>query len=55
MNALREEEARDATINLETFYRVFRDISTLVHSSTSLKEVLDPASMLTNSACDPVA
>jgi two-component system, NtrC family, sensor kinase len=26
---------------IEAFYRVFRDISTLVHSSTSLKEVLD--------------
>jgi signal transduction histidine kinase len=41
MNALREKETKDAAINLETFYRVFRDISTLVHSSTSLKEVLD--------------
>jgi len=28
-------------ISIETFYRVFRDISTLVHTSTSLKEVLD--------------
>lgn len=28
-------------ISIETFYRVFRDISTLVHTSRSLKEVLD--------------
>ncbi|MGD8522205.1 MAG: ATP-binding protein [Desulfobacterales bacterium] len=41
MNNSQEKEARDADINLETFFRVFRDISTLVHSSTSLKEVLD--------------
>ena len=41
MNALQEINVDDADINLETFYRVFRDISTLVHASTSLKEVLD--------------
>jgi len=28
-------------LNIETFYRVFRDISILVHSSTSVEEVLD--------------
>jgi signal transduction histidine kinase len=28
-------------ISIETFYRVFRDISTLVHTGKSLKEVLD--------------
>jgi len=31
----------DSSIDIEAFYRVFRDISTLVHTSTSLKEVLD--------------
>jgi carbon-monoxide dehydrogenase catalytic subunit len=41
MNAFQEKETKSAAINLETFYRVFRDISTLVHSNTSLKEVLD--------------
>jgi signal transduction histidine kinase len=41
MNSLGENNYKTAAINLETFYRVFRDISTLVHSSTSLKEVLD--------------
>ena len=29
------------SLHIETFYRVFRDISTSVHSSTSVKEVLD--------------
>ena len=29
------------SLNIETFYRVFRDISTSIHSSTSVKEVLD--------------
>ena len=41
MKNSQEKESRNADINLETFYRFFRDISTLVHSSTSLKEVLD--------------
>jgi two-component system NtrC family sensor kinase len=31
----------DSEISIETFYRVFRDISTLVHTGKSLKEVLD--------------
>ena len=31
----------DASINIEAFYRIFRDISTSVHSSTDVNEVLD--------------
>jgi len=31
----------DTSMNIETFYRVFRDVSTSVHSSTDVKEVLD--------------
>lgn len=41
MNVSQNKISGEAESNLETFYRVFRDISTLVHSSTSLKEVLD--------------
>jgi two-component system NtrC family sensor kinase len=41
MSILQENKTKAATTNIETFYRVFRDIATLVHSSTSLKEVLD--------------
>ncbi|MGD8739640.1 MAG: ATP-binding protein [Desulfobacterales bacterium] len=33
--------SNDSEISIETFYRVFRDISTLVHTGKSLKEVLD--------------
>jgi two-component system, NtrC family, sensor kinase len=38
---LQEKKAMNQERKIEAFYRVFRDISTLVHSSTSLKEVLD--------------
>ncbi|MCG2777644.1 MAG: ATP-binding protein [Desulfobacterales bacterium] len=31
----------DSSISIEAFYRIFRDISTSVHSSTDVKEVLD--------------
>ena len=31
----------DSSINIETFYRVFRDVSTVVHSSTDVEEVLE--------------
>ena len=31
----------DTSMNIETFYRVFRDVSTSVHSSTDVQEVLD--------------
>ncbi len=31
----------DTALNIEAFYRIFRDISILVHSSTRLKEVMD--------------
>jgi signal transduction histidine kinase len=31
----------DTALNVEAFYRIFRDISILVHSSTRLKEVMD--------------
>jgi hypothetical protein len=31
------------TNNIEVFYNTFREISKAVHSSTDLKEVLDPA------------
>lgn len=31
----------DSSINIETFYRVFRDVSTVVHSSTDVDEVLE--------------
>jgi len=31
----------DTALNVEAFYRIFRDMSILVHSSTSLKEVMD--------------
>lgn len=30
----------DTSINIETFYRILRDVSTSVHSSTDVKEVL---------------
>lgn len=41
MNALPTGLSTDSEISIETFYRVFRDISTLVHTGKSLKEVLD--------------
>ena len=31
----------DSSINIATFYRVFRDVSTVVHSSTDVEEVLE--------------
>ena len=31
----------DSSINIEAFYRVFRDVSTVVHSSTDVNEVLE--------------
>jgi hypothetical protein len=31
----------DTALKVETFYRVFRDISILVHSRTSLKEMFE--------------
>ncbi len=31
----------DRHIEMEAFYRIFRDISTSVHSSSDVKEVLD--------------
>lgn len=33
----------NSELNIETFYRVFRDISTSIHSGTSVREVLDLA------------
>ena len=41
MSALQTGLSNDNEISIETFYRVFRDISTLVHTGKSLKEVLD--------------
>ena len=41
MNSLPTGLSTDSEISIETFYRVFRDISTLVHTSKSLKEALD--------------
>jgi signal transduction histidine kinase len=41
MNALQNRLSSDSEISIETFYRVFRDISTLVHTGKSLKEVLN--------------
>jgi signal transduction histidine kinase len=41
MNTLHTQLSTDSEISIETFYRVFRDISTLVHTGKSLKEVLD--------------
>ena len=41
MNTLQTGLSNDHEISIETFYRVFRDISTLVHTGKSLKEVLD--------------
>ena len=41
MNTLQTGLSNDYEISIETFYRVFRDISTLVHTGKSLKEVLD--------------
>jgi two-component system NtrC family sensor kinase len=41
MNDLSTGLSTDSEISIETFYRVFRDISTLVHTGKSLKEVLD--------------
>ena len=41
MNTLQTGLSNDSEISIETFYRVFRDISTLVHTGKSLKEVLD--------------
>jgi signal transduction histidine kinase len=40
-NELRQEIAVDSSINIATFYRVFRDVSTVVHSSTDVDEVLE--------------
>ena len=31
----------DRNIDIQAFYRIFRDISTSVHSSSDVKEVLD--------------
>jgi signal transduction histidine kinase len=41
MSTLQTGLSNDNEISIETFYRVFRDISTLVHTGKSLKEVLD--------------
>jgi len=41
MSTLQTGLSNDSEISIETFYRVFRDISTLVHTGKSLKEVLD--------------
>jgi two-component system NtrC family sensor kinase len=41
MSTLKTGLSNDSEISIETFYRVFRDISTLVHTGKSLKEVLD--------------
>ena len=41
MNDLSTGFSTDSEISIETFYRVFRDISTLVHTGKSLEEVLD--------------
>jgi two-component system NtrC family sensor kinase len=38
---LNKEISVDSSINIETFYRVFRDVSTVVHSSTDVDEVLE--------------
>jgi two-component system NtrC family sensor kinase len=40
MSTLQTGLSNDTEISIETFYRVFRDISTLVHTGKSLKEVL---------------
>ena len=40
----------DTSMNIETFYRVFRDVSTSVHSSTDVKEVLGLAVKLVTEA-----
>jgi signal transduction histidine kinase len=41
MSTLQTGLSNDNEISIETFYRVFRDISTLVHTGKSLKEVLE--------------
>jgi two-component system NtrC family sensor kinase len=41
MNTLQTGLSSDSEISIETFYRVFRDISTLVHTGKTLTEVLD--------------
>ena len=41
MNTLQTRLSNDSEISIETFYRVFRDISTLVHTGKTLTEVLD--------------
>jgi two-component system NtrC family sensor kinase len=41
MSTLKTGLSNANEISIETFYRVFRDISTLVHTGKSLKEVLD--------------
>ena len=41
MSTLKTGLSNNTEISIETFYRVFRDISTLVHTGKSLKEVLD--------------
>lgn len=41
MNTLHTQLSNNTEISIETFYRVFRDISTLVHTGKSLKEVLN--------------
>jgi signal transduction histidine kinase len=41
MNTLQTRLSNDSEISIETFYRVFRDISTLVHTGKSLEEVLE--------------
>ena len=41
MNTLPTGLSTDSEISIETFYRVFRDISTLVHTGKSLTEVFD--------------
>jgi len=38
---LKREIVVDSSINIATFYRVFRDVSTVVHSSTDVDEVLE--------------
>jgi signal transduction histidine kinase len=38
---LKQEITVDSSINIATFYRVFRDVSTVVHSSTDVDEVLE--------------
>ena len=36
-----ERSIMDIALNVEAFYRIFRDMNILVHSSTSLKEVMN--------------